>query len=642
MSTEKIYSGVKGSSRRSYIILLIGIAAALGMGYMVFNLYSTAESENFKRDYTLLSEGLLQAAALSLTRMNDMCAHTAAIYSTEFPDPGQWPNVAHSSFGTMMDPIVDSLQVKNINHIPLVLPEELQSFEDFAYGFFDNDTESIPNIGIASFGKGVWAVNETTGVQFHDTTGETAFNSFSFLAPVFQVVNAAANAFVIMLNTHYDESRGSAIDACVTCFYKRVRAGKSTTGCGSLTDFIYLFQDSVLQPASILYYPEFPLRNASKLTGFIGVVFNWDTLIAATVPNFEHENRNKLIIHLSSSSGQVNTYSSHGEEVTYIGTGRQLLNEYYTQYNKKGILDADVGTAVTSVHFELTVFPSEEMVQEYQSEIPLLLGLITGCCVLVVATLLFFFITTKRYEDKITSSLRRIFLRYVSHELRSPLNAVYMGVVELLDSREFHELIHKLDAKKQTTGLKKPASGTNAGAAGAVNTNGAGAANGTSNGTANGAADANGSSGVASIASTASTSGVHPAEADEVSLLHIAKDIKRDTEMAMVVLDDLATYVDLVDDKGKLISFQNTHVLCLRHLAMDCGKSIQHVFNDYQLDCTLSPFRTDSTVTPEGLLKFFTIRGAEADLKLMFTYMLKAATKLCVDNSHIRLVCKSM
>jgi hypothetical protein len=582
---------------RSYIILVTGVLCALGVGYMVFSLYSSAEVAEFNRDYDLLSNGILQTAMNSLTTMNAICAHTAAIYSTEFPDPAMWPNVAHSRFGAMINPVVKSLHVKNINHIPLVLPEELQAFEDFAYDFFANDTESIPNLGVSPFGKGVWAVNTTTDEKFHDTTGETAFNSFSFLAPVFQVVNVAANSFVVMLNTHYDESRGRAIDACISCFYKRVRAGQSTEGCGALTGFLFLLQDSVAQPAAILYYPEFPAENSSKLTGFVGAVFNWDTILSSTVPNFKSENdQQKVVFHLQSSSGETVSYKVSGQVANYMGPGKLLENKYVNDYKKTGYINADVGTAMDSERYFLTVFPHEDMINEYFSSEPLTNALLVGCAVLIATFIIFyveFFITSQVYEAKITSSLRRMFLRYVSHELRSPLNAVYMGISELLGRDEFHELLimdkERKSAKER--GTNEPSSGSSA-----IDTG------------------------------------------EDISLLHVAKDIKRDTEIAMVVLDDLVTYVALIDGKTGTVSMKNTPVVCMRHIAIDCAKSIHHIFNDYGLHCSLAPL---PATLPEGMSMYFTIRGVEQDLKLMFTYMLKVATKMCREKGVIELLCKS-
>lgn len=572
---------------RSFLILISGMIVSAGLGIVIFDLYSTAQKREFERDYEVLATGTVQAAGQSLDRMCDACRHAALMYSGMFPDVDQWPNVGLPRFATMVEPLIYSLNAKNLNHIPLVLPSQLPSFETFAYDFFasDPDTKQYPNLGVSHFGKGVFAVN-SSGVRFHDTSGQTAFTDASFLAPIFQIGKISTNSKIVMLNTHYEKIRGTALNAVIDCFYENTAVGTSTIGCGALTDVIYLLQDTSPIPSSIFYYPEYPGNNESVLSGFIGVVFNWDSILKVTVRDFGRERmKNKVLLVLRSPTSVFSYTVSSDSDVVFSEADSPYSGEH-SKYRRTAVIDGRAGTAAGSVPFLLDVYPHDSMVDMYFTSKPIIFATIASCIMFAIVLVVFYvdyFITSQVYEVQVTSKLQKTFLRYVSHELRSPLNAVYMGVTELLCMDDYANIGHqtqscaKADECQSNALEQKPA----------------------------------------------------------LTKRDVARNIKLDTEMAIVVLDDLLTYVTLVDSKKD--RSRRSSVICLRLLVTDSVRSIKHMFSENDQHVNIQSYDIFSS---NGEHLFPTIRGLGADIKMMLIYLLKVAAKMCPPGKEIKISCE--
>ena len=85
-----------------------------------------------------------------------------------------------------------------------------------------------------------------------------------------------------------------------------------------------------------------------------------------------------------------------------------------------------------SKHFYLTIYPTDEFIQSYYTGNPLI-GTIVIVAVMVFLTLIFCLYDwyVKRefnFKNELLEA-KRNFLRFVSHEVRTPLNAVCMGLM---------------------------------------------------------------------------------------------------------------------------------------------------------------------------------------------------------------------
>lgn len=79
---------------RSILIIIFGALCAAGSGYLTYHVLNTAETNEFEKDYELLTEGIAAEAGVALSRTQQVCEHHASIISAMFPDAEQWPLVS--------------------------------------------------------------------------------------------------------------------------------------------------------------------------------------------------------------------------------------------------------------------------------------------------------------------------------------------------------------------------------------------------------------------------------------------------------------------------------------------------------------------------------------------------------------------
>jgi signal transduction histidine kinase/CheY-like chemotaxis protein len=92
--------------------------------------------------------------------------------------------------------------------------------------------------------------------------------------------------------------------------------------------------------------------------------------------------------------------------------------------------------ATASATYTLTVYPTDEMLNTFQSKSPLAVSLGFFAVISSCAILFFFYDFLMRHEAQQRKSIlemKRRFIRFISHEIRTPLNTVCMGL-ELLES----------------------------------------------------------------------------------------------------------------------------------------------------------------------------------------------------------------
>lgn len=121
-------------------------------------------------------------------------------------------------------------------------PNEVQSFEKFAYQFYQE--QGRPDLGLSSFGKGVYAVNSTTGNRYHDTSGNSGQGKYQMLLPVIEATDLVNNAAVLMFNTYSQHARVHAIDYSFDCIQE---LHKSPLDCTASSTWYKMLEREDLQ-----------------------------------------------------------------------------------------------------------------------------------------------------------------------------------------------------------------------------------------------------------------------------------------------------------------------------------------------------------------------------------------------------------
>jgi hypothetical protein len=246
-----------------------------GAYYQSYGYESKLQKDNFsslaKQFHIRVNENI-HSKVLSLASM-------ANLMSLACPHVENWPNcsVPYNAYQNITAPIISVAKMRALSFGVVLTPEQVSGFEAFAYDFFER--EGYPGIGINSFGKGIWALNETTDTKYHSTVPYAA-GQYNILLPLFEVGNLAANRAAVMFNTYGDEKRVQNIDHMLNCFYARNR---TATECSSITDVIFLVQDVTFSPAVVVLHPVTPLLNTSAVTGLVQSVFNWDAVFSSVL-----------------------------------------------------------------------------------------------------------------------------------------------------------------------------------------------------------------------------------------------------------------------------------------------------------------------------------------------------------------------
>lgn len=108
----------------------------------------------------------------------------------------------------------------------------------------------------------------------------------------------------------------------------------------------------------------------------------------------------------------------------------------FSEYGRTITLEDTVLSGVSSRQYDLTVYPTEDFFAVYSTDNPMI-ATVGAVLIVVVTSLIFFlydFVVRREFSAKqqLLQAKRR-FMRFVSHEVRTPLNAVCMGLT-LLDA----------------------------------------------------------------------------------------------------------------------------------------------------------------------------------------------------------------
>jgi hypothetical protein len=268
---------------RVFVVVCLAVTTTVcgyGAYYQSYGYETKLQEDNFNslaEQFHMRVNENLHSKVLSLASM-------ANLMSLACPREENWPNcsVPYNVYQNITMPIMSVAKMRALSFGVVVTPEQLDGFEAFAYDFFE--LEGYPGIGVNSFGKGIWALNETTNTKYHSTE-PYAGGQYDILLPLTEVGDVTANRASVMYNTYAEKKRVQNIDYMLNCFYARNR---TATECSAITDVILLVQDATFNPAVVVVHPVTPLQNTSKVTGAMMSIFNWDTVFSSALPEFSH------------------------------------------------------------------------------------------------------------------------------------------------------------------------------------------------------------------------------------------------------------------------------------------------------------------------------------------------------------------
>lgn len=183
-------------------------------------------------------------------------------------------------------------------------------------------------------------------------------------------------------------------------------------------------------PAGLIFVPIFPAHDPDIFVGFATTSLHWDEVLTNIVPSYV----NGLTCVVSTGTQSV-TFEIRGGEPVLLGDG-DWHDVAYTQYGQSAILNGIETNTQASAVYTLTVYPTHKMLNAFSTNSPAAVawgffGAIAGCT--AIFFMYDFLMRRQHYQRKEIMNIKRRFVRFISHEMRTPLNTVCLGL-ELLES----------------------------------------------------------------------------------------------------------------------------------------------------------------------------------------------------------------
>lgn len=287
-------SNVVGAGRIAFVLCLVTTAVVLGFlaNFSITRTeegLATAQYDALAEQYDSIADRALVAAqGINLfKRLGTISLSTILSYS--LPDADAWPFVTLPGYENITANLIETSSGREMAFAPLVTPDQLSDFEDFAYDFFENrhDPPFPKGTGESSFGKGIWGLDlnlNTSDHRYRITNATPSYDSPNRMYfPILQHSNGSDPA--LMLNLRFEELRGRTIDRIIECAQLRVESG-DLLECGAITPFLYLAtQDLSLGPGALFLQPIFPANNVSTVSVVSSQRTVWHHSQALTFPS---------------------------------------------------------------------------------------------------------------------------------------------------------------------------------------------------------------------------------------------------------------------------------------------------------------------------------------------------------------------
>ena len=239
-------------------LLVITILAAVVVD-TVFRNNARSKAIN---EFDAITEQALKSARAITKRKFGGAKVLASTFQSAHPDASSWPFVALTDYESLSSEIKDVSNGRNLGFAPIVLPSQLQQFEEFAFDLFDSRSFP-PSTAVHSFGRGVHGVNpalNTSDNKYHETDGNTTYNSPNYIfTPITQ--HSVGPCGCLLVNMHYEETRGRAMDNIIECSAARAESNNISAQCGLITDIFF----HIRSPAGMIYQPIYPSNNKTKV-----------------------------------------------------------------------------------------------------------------------------------------------------------------------------------------------------------------------------------------------------------------------------------------------------------------------------------------------------------------------------------------
>jgi len=256
-----------------FLVCLITVATVLGVA--TFHVLQQAETELAETQFESLAERALSEAQSIAFKKRLGTISMASVAAQMLPDASAWPFVTLPGYETIATNLIATSAGREMAFSPLVSPEQLSDFEDFAYDYFENKrVPPFPNgTAMSSFGKGVWGRDENSTApdkRYRVTNGDTNYGSpYKVITPILHHNLGPFPA--LMLNLRFEKDRALAVDEVISCSKQRAASDNPDEFlCGVLTDIVILTsQKEGTGPGALIFQPIYPVHDNTQVSSLL-------------------------------------------------------------------------------------------------------------------------------------------------------------------------------------------------------------------------------------------------------------------------------------------------------------------------------------------------------------------------------------
>ena len=417
--------------RYCLVFILVGLASGLGAGSFILLRYR--ELSTFRGEFISATTQTRRSLAEHLQKSLVAATLINNIYQTDILNNAgvALPFYTLPAFDKIVDGINQLSKSRITTFSPLITNSTRQKWEEYAEDNVDL-LNGPPSLKVSK--NGSWIVAD--GIYTTNSLGKPISSpNYSvgslypnLMFPVWQVAPLAANSIAVMFDPHAKEgTRRTAIDKAIA------------TMQGTCTDIVqFLVDKTFFRPSTILYFPMGTTSSSDDMIGLLAIAFTWDEILTNILPSY----LKNIDVVISTSSSTV-TLSLENGAATVVGPG-DLHNRDFDQYMT--VISNSLSTTHNIlVGYTIALYPTESFYRNYITTYPQ--NVCIGAVTIIVFTALVFtfyvYLVNMRQaslEELATRSLvrdttrdavlqsKKIYVRYISHEMRTPLNVAFLGL----------------------------------------------------------------------------------------------------------------------------------------------------------------------------------------------------------------------
>jgi len=426
---------------------LLLVAAAFGLG----SYYGLSISERTFaiRQFNAVADSTLIEIQDAFDTMSSALVTLSSIYSNLYPDEDQWPYVVLPGFYETVPFLTDTSRLDSMLFIPMVEPEpnahpsNQTEYEKYLWSYYASEPAipsypppGVPTPELGGYG-GIWS---TGGRPYavtisHDVTGQVNWgnSSTNALFPIAQsVFGGSLTSHHLGWNLHGTFYEDPYIDKVINCTKETGDYSKALRECRSVRP--WTLNDNTKVVDTNVAFPILLKLNDSthKMVGCVGGHFEWSSLLSRIVPKYVGE----IDVVVTGAAFDFFNGNALRDDYTFMYTIRDGTPElrgigdlHDKTYTKYGRTNKDVPIFDTLI--DITFYPRDSFIDDYETDNPLYVS-IGSVLLILLCSLVFviydFAVSRKSFRQEIVLDTKRRFVRYISHEVRTPLNTVRLGL----------------------------------------------------------------------------------------------------------------------------------------------------------------------------------------------------------------------